>query len=257
MLSSRSAPDPLTALRRDALRDALACTLLLGALATAIGASGALGPGFAGKALAVFALACAFVLRALPAHGPHRRFGAGNRVTLLRLALIAGLAGCIGEPLNPEGAVAWGMVVVATVTALLDAADGPLARAAGLASAFGARFDMECDTLLILVLSLLVWQFDKAGAWVLAAGLLRYIFVAAATPWPWLARPLPPSRRRQAVCVAQIVCLIVCLGPIIEPWLARTLAGAGLAALAASFAADLFWLARARRSHSSQETAAP
>ena len=39
-----------------------------------------------------------------------------------------------------------------------------------MASAFGARFDMETDALLLLVLAALAWQFDKAGAWVLASG---------------------------------------------------------------------------------------
>lgn len=252
----RSAPPPLTALRREALRDTLTCALLLGASAAAIAASGALGPAFAGKALAVFVLAGACMLHGLSTHAPHTRFGAGNRVTLGRLALIALLAGGIGEPLDSGGAVAWAALVVATVAALLDAVDGPLARAGGLASQFGARFDMECDALLMLVLCLLAWQFDKTGAWVLAAGLMRYLFVAAAALWPWLAHPLPPSRRRQAVCVAQIVSLILCLAPVVDPWLARAIAGAGLAALVYSFAADLLWLGRAHRCDVS-ETAAP
>ena len=252
----RSAPAPLAALRRDALRDALACSALLGVLTVVIAASGALGPGFAGKAVAVFALACMAVLHGLPAHAPHARFGAGNRVTLGRLALIAGLAGCIGEPLGASGAIAWAMVVVATVAALLDAVDGPFARADGMASEFGARFDMESDALLILVLSVLVLQTGKAAPWVLAAGLMRYLFVAAAARWRWLARPLPPSQRRKTICAVQIVSLIVCLGPVIDAWLAQTIAGAGLAALACSFAADVIWLARAHRSEAS-ETAIP
>ena len=45
------------------------------------------------------------------------------------------------------------------------------------ASSFGARFDMETDALLILVLAALVWQHGKAGPWILAAGLMRYAFV--------------------------------------------------------------------------------
>ena len=249
-------PDALNALRRDALRDALAWIVVLAALAAAMTSRGVLGPVFAGKVLAVFALACMLALRGLPAHVPHVRFGPGNRVTLGRLAIIAGLAGCVGEPLDGTGAAAWSAAVMAGVAALLDAADGPLARAAGLESEFGARFDMECDALLTLVLCLLVFQFDKTGAWVLAGGLMRYVFVAAAAVWPWLARPLAPSQRRKVVCVAQIVGLIVCLGPVVQPWLARIIAAAGLAALAASFAADVFWLARAHRSAASQGTAA-
>ena len=43
----------------------------------------------------------------------------------------------------------------------------------------------------------------------LASGLLRYVFVAAGAGWRrGCARPLPPSRRRQAICVVQIAALI-------------------------------------------------
>ena len=86
-----------------------------------------------------------------------------------------------------------------------------------MASAFGARFDMEVDAFLILVLAALAWRFDKAGVWVLASGLMRYAFVAAAWVWPWLNAPLPPSRRRQTVCVWQIGVLIGTIAPIIRP----------------------------------------
>ena len=40
----------------------------------------------------------------------------------------------------------------------LDGVDGWLARRSGIASAFGARFDMEIDALLILVLAVLAWR---------------------------------------------------------------------------------------------------
>lgn len=234
----------LAALRRDAWREALPCFLLLAALAALLGHLGEFGPWFQLKSLAVFAAAFALVLAGLAAHAPNTRFGAANRVTLARLALIALLAALIGEP--ADDAVAWGSIVVATSAALLDALDGPLARRGGLASDFGARFDMETDALLVLVLSLLVVHFGKAGAWIVAAGLMRHVFVLAARPWPWLARALPSSGRRKTVCVVQITSLIVCLGPIITlPW-SRALAAASLALLAASFAIDIAWLLRHR-----------
>jgi phosphatidylglycerophosphate synthase len=234
----------LAALRRDAWREALPCFLLLAALAGLLGHLGEFGPWFQIKALAVFAAAFALVLAGLAAHAPNTRFGAANRVTLARLALITLLAALIAEPIDE--AVAWGCIVVATSAALLDALDGPLARRGGLASEFGARFDMETDALLVLVLSLLVVHFGKAGAWIVAAGLMRYAFVLAARPWPWLARALPPSGRRKTVCVVQITSLIVCLGPIIAlPW-SRALAAVSLALLAASFAIDIAWLLRHR-----------
>jgi len=185
---------------------------------------------------------------------PHARFGWANRVTLLRLALAGLLVGLLGEaawapPLAAEGSagLAWCVVALATMTALLDAVDGQLARRSGLASAFGARFDMETDAAFILVLCALVWQAGQAGPWVLAAGLLRYAFVAAGRPWPWLAAPLAPSRRRQTVCVVQVTSLIVCLAPVVPPALATVLAAASLALLSLSFAIDIRTLARVRR----------
>ena len=218
-----------------------------------------------GAAYAAMALLCFVAGALLVRHGlrrgthPHARFGAANRTTLLRLALACLLVGLLFEavwapPLAAadRAGLAWGVVALATVTALLDAADGPLARRSGLASAFGARFDMETDAAFILVLCALVWQAGQTGPWVLAAGLLRYAFVAAARPWPWLAAPLAPSFRRQTVCVVQITSLIICLAPIVPPALATALAAASLALLSLSFAIDIRTLAQAR--HPSLET---
>src|SRR6185503_8589303 len=112
-----------------------------------------------------------------------------------------------------------------------DGLDGWLARRTRMTSAFGARFDMEIDALLILVLATLTWQFGKAGAWVFFSGLLRYIFVAAGWLWSWMQRPLPPSRRRQAICVVQIVGLIVAVAPFVRVPISTMAAAASLAAL--------------------------
>jgi phosphatidylglycerophosphate synthase len=205
------------------------------------------GPGLAVKAALVFAVGAFFVWRGLPAAHPFARFGAANRITLFRLAVAALLAGVIGEALPQVDAVAWVIVVIAILTALLDAVDGPVARRDGLASDFGARFDMETDAWLTLVLCGLVLHFGKAGAWVLAAGLMRYAFVAAAWPWPWLAGALPPSLRRKTVCVVQITTLIVCLAPVVPAAVSSWLAAISLAALIWSFAVDVRVLARAHQ----------
>ena len=248
------------ALQRDAARDLAGAAAALALLASALAAGGGLGLDFLLKALLVYSACAWLVWRGLgaPAAGPephpHRRFGAANRVTLARLALAALLAALVGEPMlqppltaSPAEAAAWLIVIVAALAAVLDAVDGPLARRNGMASAFGARFDMETDAGFTLVLSALVLQAGQAGPWVLAAGLMRYAFVAAARPWPWLAGALPPSRRRQAVCVLQIATLIACLAPVVPPAVASVGAAAGLALLAASFALDVRTLARARR----------
>jgi phosphatidylglycerophosphate synthase len=208
------------------------------------------GPAYAAKVMAMYGVGAALIWRGLRRSHPHPRFGPANRVTLGRFALCTLLAGLVGEANARGEPLAWAVVFMAALTALLDAADGALARRSGLASHFGARFDMETDAWLTLVLCLLLLQFDKVGAWVLAAGLMRYAFVSAALVWPWLGAPLPPSRRRQTVCVLQITTLIVCLGPIVPPALAAVLAAAGLTALTLSFAVDLRYLARTRAASS-------
>lgn len=239
-----------TGLRHDAARDLAGVAVLVFAVSVALGMAAGLGLDYTAKALLVVAVGAWLVWRTLGAH-PHPRFGPANRVTLARLGSMALLAALVGEdlprpPLAAMPTAAWWLVVVSTVTAVLDAADGALARRSGLASAFGARFDMETDAAFTLVLCALVLQAGQAGAWVLAAGLMRYAFVAAARPWPWLAGALPPSRRRQTVCVVQITTLIVCLGPIVPPWLAATLAALSLVLLTVSFAIDVRTLARQR-----------
>lgn len=162
-----------------------------------------------------------------------------NAITAVRLGLAVGLW------LIPV-TTAWTIVVVATVGAVLDAVDGPIARRGGRTSPFGARFDMETDAFLILTLSVLVWRMDKAGVWVVASGALRYLFVAGAWIWPWLAAELPPSLRRQTVCVVQIVALILALAPIVPPSLSAPLSAAALALLVWSFWVDVAWQRRAR-----------
>ena len=98
------------------------------------------------------------------------------------------------------------------------------------------------------MLALLVWQSGRVGPWVLAIGLMRYVFVLASWYLPALRGPLPPSRRRQAVCVQQSVTLLVCLLPPVGNLFANVSAGLALLALLASFASDIIYLVRIRRS---------
>jgi phosphatidylglycerophosphate synthase len=226
------------------LRSALICILTaalgVGAIALISTLGLGLGAGYLPKVMAVFALGGLLVVRGLPQHHPFERFGPANQVTVVRGALVALLAGLMGEQAG-AGVPALAMAL-ATAAAVLDGIDGWLARRTRMASAFGARFDMETDALLIMVLALLTWQFGKAGVWVLASGLLRYLFVAAGVALPWMRRPLPPSQRRKAVAAVQVVALIVAVAPFIPAALSAVVAAAGLAALMLSFAVDGAWL---------------
>lgn len=195
-------------------------------------------------ALTAWAGVAALVIDRLPAGHPHGRFGLANAVTLGRAAGTALLAALATVP----QAIGDGWAIAAAVTGLLvlDAIDGRAARRQGLASAFGARFDMEVDAALILTLAALAAGLGKAGPWVLAIGLMRYGFVLAGLADPALRRPLPPSRRRDAVCALQVAALGAILAPPVMPPLSGAIAAVALAALAASFAADVAWLRRPR-----------
>jgi phosphatidylglycerophosphate synthase len=220
-------------------------TTAAGAVTISIVTGGALALGLDG-AFATRTLVTCAALVALAAwlarrHLRAESFGAANSVTLVRLALIAPLVGLLGE--EPSAALAWLAIAIAGGVLVLDGIDGWLARRYAGRSDFGARFDMETDALLILVLSALCYHFDKAGAWILAAGLMRYAFVGAGRLWPWMSAALPASRRRQIVCVVQIATLLVCLAPPVARPTSDIVGALGLAMLAGSFVADVRWLA--------------
>jgi len=141
----------------------------------------------------------------------------------------------------------WAVVGVGTLIMVLDGVDGWVARRTDSVSVYGARFDMETDAFLMLVLSVFVWTEGRAGVWVLLIGAMRYLFVGAAWIWPALRGELFHSLRRKVVCVVQGIALLVCLGPIVPGWLAVASAAVALASLTWSFGVDTVWLLRNRR----------
>jgi phosphatidylglycerophosphate synthase len=191
--------------------------------------------------MAFFAMVMSVALVTIERHHPFDRFGPANLLTAIRAVITALVAAMVGigpsRPLAAFGAALLGLLVV-----VLDGVDGQVARRSGMTSAFGARFDMEVDALLILALAALVYRHQKAGAWVLASGLMRYAFVAGGMARAWLRRPLEPSQRRQTVCVIQIAALLIALAPFIRPPLSAWIAAAALAVLCWSFLLDLWWL---------------
>ena len=175
-------------------------------------------------------------------HHPYGRFGAANYVTLVR-ALLTGYLLFLATR-HPTAGLAWIAGWIAGVIAGLDGVDGWLARRDRMVSAFGARFDMETDAALLAVLSVLAWRYDKAGAWVLLIGLMRYLFVAAGRLLPWLTGPLTPTRRGRVVAVIQMVTLAIIL--VVPRTVAYAAAATALSLLVWSFAIDIRRLWRTR-----------
>ncbi len=222
--------------------------VLAGALAVA---AGLIGQGALAVAapLAAFAAVCVLALRGLRDGHPYGRFGAANAVTLARAAIACLLVVPILLPggLAGRDALAWGLTAAVLFGLALDGVDGWLARRQGMASAFGARFDMEVDAGLAALLAVLALLSDKAGGWVLILGFMRYGFVGAMRVWPWLDAPLPDRAGRKTVCVIQIATLAALMSPALQPPLSTFAGGVATALLVWSFAADVVLLKRAAR----------
>lgn len=102
---------------------------------------------------------------------PGGSFGRANLVTLGRLAGVGVLVAVAGT-VPPLTIILFGFLLLAA-----DGIDGWLARKQNQSSLFGEYFDKETDAFLLLVVCLLLTTQDILGPWILAAGLLRYLFV--------------------------------------------------------------------------------
>ncbi len=206
---------------------------VLGALASTMGlgvvgwlAGGAYGVG-------LWALMCRALHRSRA-----RVFGPANAVTLTRATFVGGVAAIVADTAGRAVPVA-ALAVLASVALLLDAADGFVARRTGTSTALGARFDMEVDAFLVLVMSVFVAQF--LGPWVLAIGAARYAFWAAGRLVPWMATPLPLRYWRKPVAAIQgIVLTAAVAGFLPSVWTTVTIVIA-LLLLTESFGRDVLW----------------
>jgi len=194
------------------------------------------------KTSGLFLAIMVFAFARLRQHHPYASFGAANQLTTVRAALGVLLTGLIGEFV--PAILAATVAALGLVLLLLDGLDGWLARRTKMASAFGGRFDVEVDALLIQTLAILAWQLGKAGPWVVLSGVLRYAFVAAGWLLPWMHRPLTPTSRGRIICVVQTAALVVVLAPGVAPPLSSAIAALGLTALGYSFLVDTMRLWR-------------
>ncbi|WP_435828251.1 CDP-alcohol phosphatidyltransferase family protein [Micromonospora purpureochromogenes] len=167
------------------------------------------------------------------------RLGPADRVTLTRAVLVGGVTALVVDAVDAAAPLAV-LVPMATVALALDAVDGWVARRTGTASALGARFDMEVDAFLILVLS--VHVAPSTGGWVLAIGAMRYAFVAASWVLPWMRGTLPPRYWRKVVAAAQGVLLLVATAEVLPAPATAVVVAASLALLVESFGHDVGWL---------------
>ncbi|MGW4023572.1 CDP-alcohol phosphatidyltransferase family protein [Streptomyces sp. NPDC005009] len=213
--------------------------LLLALIGTAVG----MGPAGWLTGLA-FAIATWAVLSRALHRSRLRSFGAANRVTLGRATLVGGVAALVADSFQDSPPVSL-FVGLTAVALILDGVDGKVARRTGTSTPLGARFDMEVDAFLILVLSVYVSM--AMGPWVLLIGGMRYVFVAAARVRPWLTAPLPSSTARKAVAALQGVLLLLAGAALLPHVVNVGVVVLALGLLVWSFGRDVLWLWRTSR----------
>ena len=187
------------------------------------------------------------VSNALLLRGLRRRgmsvFGWANWATLTRSTMIAIVTALVATSFTSPVSMPL-LVALASVALALDAVDGWLARRTGSASELGARFDMEVDAFLLLVLS--VYVAHGVGWWALAIGLLYYAFAAAGLVLPWMRATLPPRYWRKVVTAVAGIALVVAASGVLPPLGNALVTLIALALLVESFARDVLWLIRHR-----------
>jgi len=163
---------------------------------------------------------------------PSGRFGLANTVTSGRLVLSFALV------LSPQAWAGHTLALTALTILALDVVDGSLARHFDGESRFGARYDMEVDAVFVLSLSCALWSRGVAGAWVLLAGLWRYLFVVIPLFVPSRGGEAPRSLLYRSAYSVMVACFLMAL--IAPSAFARPIALVGTAVLSASFLRS-FW----------------
>ncbi len=195
----------------------------------------------------VVGTACALITSAALACGLVRYgrdgLGPADGVTLTRATLACGVAALTVDSFGRPTRVTT-LVGLAVVAIVLDGVDGWVARRTGTASTLGARFDMEVDAFLILVLSTYVAR--SSGAWVLAIGAARYAFLGAGWLLPWMRGSLPPRYWRKVVAATQGVVLACAAADVLPHVVTDAALFGALALLTESFGRDVWGLWRHR-----------
>lgn len=137
-------------------------------------------------------------------------------VAAIGLFLTVGVADLfLGNGTGAGPIAAWTFVAILALVELSDFFDGRIARRYG-PSVFGATWDMECDALFTLALSVTAHRIFGVGAFVLAIGLMRYVYVLI---WRYDGDPprFPAVFKLYAktTAAALVVTLIATMAPVV------------------------------------------
>jgi phosphatidylglycerophosphate synthase len=170
-------------------------------------------------------------------------FGPANAVTTLRMFTVL-LAMAALWPAPATTVIAWLPCVMLGLALALDGLDGFLARRLGTSTSFGARFDVNVDSLLLLGCVLHLFASGRSGGWVFAVPALRPLFLIGRRIAPRLGGTLPPSRLRKMLFASGAGLLVLALVPALPRSGAAGLAACSLLVLTVSFAFDTLRLLR-------------
>lgn len=176
--------------------------------------------------------------RLMPSLGP------ATLLTVVRGVCVAFLAGFLLLP-RPTEALVWLPATLYGLAALLDYADGTLARITGHVTELGTRLDVEIDALGILIAPLLAVAYGQLPAWYLLAGAARYAFVAGKRYRRWRGKPihdLPSGPISRTLAGVQMAFLAAVLSPLLTPPEVTLLAVAVLVPFLANFLRDWWHL---------------
>ncbi len=191
----------------------------------------------------VTGIAYGLIMWAVLTRGLHhvalRGLGPANWVTLTRATLVGCVAALTADSFSQDTSIRL-LVAIATLALMLDAVDGYVARRTGTSSALGARFDMEVDAFLILVLSVYVAR--SLGVWVLAIGLMRYAYLIATWAFVWMRGSAPPRYWNKVVAAIQGVVLTVVAADVLPEPLEVAAVAMALVLLVESFGREVLWL---------------
>lgn len=228
----------MRAVHRDLMIGLLCQLALLGALAASVGLAGS---GW------LAGIVCCSVMNATLARGLAThcvdRLRPADWVTLTRATLVCGVAALVADSFDRAAPVVI-LVAITVVALVLDWVDGQVARRTRTASRFGARFDMEVDAFLILVLS--VYAVRSTGAWVLTIGLARYALMVAGWLLPWLRGTMPPLYWGKIVAATQGIVLTIAAADMLPRLVTDAALVGALILLAESFGRQVWWLWRHR-----------
>ncbi len=133
------------------------------------------------------------------------------------------------------------LLIIFTISIILDAIDGFLARFLNQVSKFGEKFDLEIDTFLLFLLCLSLYKNIDIGLYVFLIPLYRYAFFILQFRFKWLQHSLPESFRRKLICSTVTILLIFCHLSFLNKYIIITTIISSILLITFSFLKDIIW----------------